>query len=145
IGAALDPTFADAARRTEALSPRYRWLGALDRAQTRQRIRRAHLLVNTSRMEGGAQVILEAACSDTAVLATNVPGNIGMLGRRHAGTFDVGDDAWLAHLIERAADDRGFLARLRAQTGARAPLFEPAEEERRLVRLVRSALRSRPR
>ena len=140
IGAALEPAFAEAAHRTEQANPHYRWPGGLPRPQTRQRIRRAHLLVNTSRMEGGAQVILEAARSGTAVLASRIPGNLGMLGADPAGGFDLGDDAGLARLIERACDDRSFLARLRAETLARAPLFEPAEEERRLVELIRGVL-----
>jgi len=140
IGDALDPAFAAAARRTEAANPRYRWLGGLPRPTTRQRIRRAHLLVNTSRMEGGAQVILEAVQSATAVLASRIPGNLGMLGPDPAGGFDLGDDAGLARLIEQACDDRAWLARLRAETVARSPLFEPAEEERRLVELIRGAL-----
>ena len=91
-------------------------------------------------MEGGAQVILEAARSGTAVLASRIPGNLGMLGADPAGGFDLGDDAGLARLIERACDDRLFLARLRAETVARAPLFEPAEEERRLVELIHGVL-----
>lgn len=140
IGAALERSFAEAARRTELANPRYRWLGGLPRPQTRQRIRRAHLLVNTSRMEGGAQVILEAAQSGTAVLASRIPGNLGMLGPDPAGGFDLGDDAGLARLIERACDDRRFLAQLRAETVARAALFDPAEEERRLVELIHGAL-----
>ena len=143
IGGALDPALEAAARRTEAASPHYRWRGELPRAATRQRIRTAHLLVNSSRMEGGAQVILEAAQSGTAVLASRIPGNIGMLGVGHAGWFEVGDDAGLARLVERAADAPEFLIRLRAQTLARAPLFEPAEEARRLLTLVQSALTSR--
>jgi len=144
IGGALDAACEQAARRTAAGCPNYRWLGALPRAETRQRIRRAHLLVNTSRMEGGAQVILEAARSGTAVLASRVPGNVGMLGEDHAGWFELGDDAHLAQLIERAADEPAFLATLRAQTIARAALFDPTEEERRLVTLIHSALEDRP-
>ena len=144
IGAALDARFAAAAERTAAACPTYRWLGAMAPAPTRQRIRRAHLLANCSLMEGGAQVILEAACSGTAVVASRIPGHVGMLGAGHAGWFEVGDDAGLARLVERAADAPEFLIRLRAQTVARAPLFEPAEEAARLIHLVRSALTPRP-
>ena len=144
IGAALDPALGRAAAACAAACPHYRWLGALPHAATRQRICRAHLLVNTSRMEGGAQTILEAAQSGTATIASRIPGNLGMLGPRRAGWFEVGDDAQLARLIERARDDAGFLATLRAQTIARAPLFEPAEEERRLVALLHSVLKARP-
>jgi len=144
IGEALDPALGAAARATEAATPHYRWLGALPRPATRQRIRHAQLLVSTSRMEGGAQVILEAARSGTAVLASRIPGNLGMLGPTHAGLFELGDDAALATLIERARDEPAFLAALRAQTLQRAPLFDPAEEQRRLVLLVTSALETAP-
>jgi putative glycosyltransferase (TIGR04348 family) len=140
IGEALDAQLGAAARRTALETPNYRWLGARPRAVTRRHIQRAHLLVSTSKMEGGAHVILEAAQSATAVLASRVPGNEGMLGPDHAGYFDLGDDAALAALIARARDEPSFLAGLRAQTLARAPLFEPAEEMRRLLNLIHTAL-----
>ena len=91
-------------------------------------------------MEGGAHVILEAAQSGCAVLASNVPGNVGMLGADHAGLFDLGDDAQLAALIARSRDDLLFFEILRDQTAARAHLFEPAEEQRRLRHLIQTAL-----
>jgi len=140
VGAGLDGALAAAAAGTQARCPRYRWLGALPHAATRQRIRRAHLLVNSSRMEGGAHVLLEAAQCGTAVLASRIAGNVGMLGPGHEGYFDVGDDAGLAALIARARDDAGFLARLQAQTAARAPLFDPGVERRRLLHLLHTAL-----
>ena len=140
IGDPLDPALGAAAQRTQAECPHYRWLGGVPRAATRQHIRRAQLLVSTSRMEGGAHVILEAAQSGTAVVASNIPGNVGMLGRDYAGCFELGDDAALAKVIARARDEPEFLATLRAQTIARAPLFEPAEERRRLLTLIHTAL-----
>ena len=140
IGDALDPELGAAARRTQSECPRYRWLGALPRPKTRQHIQRAHLLVSTSRMEGGAHVILEAAQSGTAVLASRIAGNVGMLGPGYAGYFDLGDDAALAGLIARARDDANFLGALREQTCARASRFEPGEEKRRLLDLIQTAL-----
>lgn len=140
VGRALDDTLAAMARRTEADCPRYRWFGELPRGVARQHIRHAQLLVNSSRMEGGAQVIVEAAQSGTPVIASHIPGNVGLLGHDHAGYFEPGDHAGLARLIERARDEPRFLALLRQQTRARAPLFDPAEEQRRLVRLVTDAL-----
>ena len=140
IGDALDPELGAAARRTQSECPRYRWLGALPRPKTRQHIQRAHLLVSTSRMEGGAHVILEAAQSGTAVLASRIAGNVGMLGPGYAGYFDLGDDAALAGLIARARDDVKFLGALREQTLARAGRFEPGEEKRRLLDLIQTAL-----
>jgi len=144
IGDALDPELRKAAQRTQRSSSQFHWLGALPHAATRQRIRRSQLLVSTSRMEGGAHVILEAAQSGCAVLASRISGNVGMLGRAHAGYFELGDDAALAGLIEQSRDDSGFLHRLRDQTTARAPLFQPAEEERRLNQLITTALESCP-
>lgn len=140
IGEALDPAWASAAQRTVAGCPPYRWRGGLPRAAARQQIRHAQLLVNSSRMEGGAQVVLEAAQSGTAVVASRIAGNVGMLGADHAGYFDLGDDAGLARLVERARDEPAFLEQLRDQTQARAPLFEPAVERNRLIELVMNAL-----
>jgi glycosyltransferase involved in cell wall biosynthesis len=136
IGYALDPTLGDAVRRACTAAPSLRWLGGLPRTLTREHIQRSQLLVNTSRMEGGAHVILEAAQSGCAVAASRIAGNVGMLGPGHEGLFELGDDAQLARLIERAADERAFLVRLRDQTLARADLFEPAEEQRRLRALI---------
>ncbi len=142
IGNALEPGLEAAVRQEVADNPRFKWLGALPHAATRQRIKHSQLLVNTSRMEGGAHVILEAAQSGCAVLASNVPGNVGMLGENHAGLFNLGDDAGLAHLIARSRDDMSFFQSLRDQTFARAHLFEPAEEQRRLRHLIQTALES---
>jgi putative glycosyltransferase (TIGR04348 family) len=144
IGDALDPALRDALAQTREACPNFRWLGALPHAATRQRIKHSQLLVNTSRMEGGAHVILEAAQSACAVLASRVAGNVGMLGLHHAGYFDLGDDSALARLIERSRDDDAFLQSLREQTTARAYLFEPAEEQRRLRHLITTALESCP-
>jgi putative glycosyltransferase (TIGR04348 family) len=140
IGNALEPGFDAAARQAVAQNPQFRWLGALPHAATRQRIKHAQILVNTSRMEGGAHVILEAAQSGCVVLASNVSGNVGMLGANHEGLFELGDDGGLAVLIARSRDDLLFFQRLRDQTQARAHLFEPAEEQRRLRHLIETAL-----
>ena len=63
-------------------------------------------------MEGGAHVILEAVQSGTAVLASRIDGNVGMLGPAHEGYFEVGDDAGLA-----AADRAGSLTTRRSWRG----------------------------
>jgi len=149
IGDALDPALGDAARATAADCPRYRWLGGLPHEAVRRRIQRAHVLVHTSRMEGGAHAILEAVRSGTPVLASQVPGNVGMLGTGYAGYFPQGDAAALAALLRRclaslqgpAAGDEGtFLTQLRHQCDARAPLFAPAAESLNLHRLVQELL-----
>ncbi len=141
IGRALEPHLEAAALAKVAQTPAYRWLGGLPRAATRQRIKRAHVLVNCSLMEGGAHVILEAVQSGTPVLASRIDGNVGMLGADYAGYFDVGNDAQLATLLRRCAAEPAFLGRLQSQCAQRAPLFEPVLESGLVLSLVMSALR----
>ena len=136
IGEALEPSLGEAAQKAASQTRAYRWLGGLPRAATRQHIRRAHVLVSCSRMEGGAHVILEAVQSGTAVLASRISGNIGMLGEGYAGYFTLGDAAGLAALLRRCAQERDFLALLQKQCSERARLFDPAEEKRRVIALA---------
>lgn len=140
IGRALTHTLAEAARATEAAAPAYQWLGELPRAATRQRMKRSQLLVNTSIMEGGAQVILEAIQCDTPVLATRVGGNVGMLGTDYAGYFEVGDAAGLAALVQRCASEPDFYARLQRQCRERAFLFAPEREQALVINLLQTAI-----
>ncbi len=144
VGRALQAPLAAAARTTEAATPAYRWLGELPRAATRQRMKRAHLLVNSSLMEGGAQVILEAIQCGTPVLATRVGGNVGMLGASYAGYFSVGDDAGLAALVQRCATEPAFLTLLQQQCRQRAHLFAPEREKQLVINLLQSAIAAIP-
>ena len=136
IGGELDPALGRAARDTQRRCPHYRWLGALPHAATRQRIQRAHLLVHCSRMEGGAHVVMEAVRSGTPVLASRIPGNVGMLGADYGGYFEPGDAQGLVTLLQRCRDRPPILAALRAQCDARAPLFEPRTERTTLLALL---------
>ena len=139
IGLSLEPRFAKAALATAQQNNRYCWLGGLPRALTRQHIKRAHVLVNCSQMEGGAQVILEAVQSATPVLATRVDGNVGMLGSDYAGYFELGNAAQLASLIQKCAAEPDFLALLQSQCQERAALFDPQEEKRLVINLITTA------
>ncbi len=143
IGNADDDALRAQALATAAECPQYRWLGEMPHAQTRQRIQRAHLLVHTSELEGGAHVIMEAVRSGTPVVASFVPGNVGMLGPDYAGYFPHGDAVALARLLAQCRADqaeqnpaRGLLAHLRAQCAVRAPLFDPESERRSLIQLL---------
>jgi putative glycosyltransferase (TIGR04348 family) len=145
IGGALEPALGEQALATQRSCANYRWLGALAHGETRERIRRAHLLVHASAVEGGAHVIMEAVCSATPVLASRIPGNIGMLGPDYEGYFSHGDAAVLAALLLQCrhgqqaaaqAPNGGLLGRLGAQCALRAPLFAPETERAALLRLV---------
>ena len=87
IGKAEEPVWEQQARATAAQCPGYRWRGPLPHSQAMQAIQRAHVLVHTSAAEGGAHVIMEAVRSGTPVLASRIPGNVGMLGLDYPGYF----------------------------------------------------------
>ena len=144
IGHALEPALGEAARQTALDCPHYRWLGGLPHAATRQRIQRAHVLVHTSRMEGGAHAILEAVRCGTPVLASRIPGNVGMLGEGYGGYFPGGDAHALAALLRQCRDGlaapAGRLEALQAQCTARAPLFDPMAEKAALLALLAELL-----
>ncbi len=142
IGSALDPILGAAA--TQAQGPRYRWLGALAHAAARQRLKRCHAMAIASTMEGGANVIIEAVTSGVPVLASDIDGNIGMLGQDYAGYFPVGDAAALARLVDRSIVDPAYDALLRRQCAARALQFAPAAERAAVCKLVDNLLLAAP-
>ena len=140
IGGALDTALGAAAAQAQAVNPRYRWLGNLAHGATRQRLKRSHAMVIASRMEGGANVIIEAVTCAVPVLASDISGNRGMLGDDYAGYFTPGDAEALARLIERSIADVAFYRLLCAQCAVRACLFAPAAEQAALLGLVDNLL-----
>lgn len=139
-GAALDASLGREAAATALRDPRYVWLGDLPRAAARQLMRRAHLLLHPSMMEGGAQAVIEAVMAHTPVIASRIDGNTGLLGSGYPGLFAVGDAARAAQLVMRAAREPSFLRRLALACARRAPLFAPARERSAVNRLVDNAL-----
>jgi putative glycosyltransferase (TIGR04348 family) len=138
IGAALEPALGAAARKLASRDPRYRYLGALSHGQARAAICGAHVLIHPSIVEGGANVIAEAICGATPVIASRVAGNMGMLGRNYSGYFEAGDESGLAACLVRALEDRRYLERLRRECARRRDFFDPATEARAVRRLVRA-------
>jgi putative glycosyltransferase (TIGR04348 family) len=137
VGAALDPALGEEARRCMAREPRYRWLGSVPHSRALAWLARSHVLVVSSVMEGGANVIAEAARIGTPVIASRVSGNVGMLGRDYPGFFPLYDERRLAGLLERAATEKSFYARLKKSLLNRRPLFAPAAERRALIAAIR--------
>jgi glycosyltransferase involved in cell wall biosynthesis len=137
VGDALSPAFAAQARQLMRREPRYRWLGGRSHAQSLGWIARSHLLVVSSAMEGGANVIAEAARIGTPVLASRVSGNVGMLGRDYPGYFPLFDTRALAWLIMKSMEQKEFDRRLKRALAARRRLFAPAAERRALLEALR--------
>ncbi|MDH3286639.1 MAG: selenosugar synthase SenB [Betaproteobacteria bacterium] len=128
IGDALDPAMRAECESWEKRDPRYRWLGSLPHATAMRRLSTCHLLVVSSVMEGGANVICEAARIGVPVLASRIQGNVGMLGRDYPGYFPLFDDKSLARLIERCRADARFYASLKKAVLRRRALFAPSAE-----------------
>lgn len=128
VGAALDPAIAADVEAATRADPRIRWLGARPHAWTRQAIKRAHVLIVPSRMEGGANVVVEACTAGTPVIGSRMSGNVGMLGDDYPGYFEPGDAAGLARAIERACDDRRWLGALERACARRARRMTPRAE-----------------
>lgn len=128
LGGAYNHQWTARARREMAENPRYRWLGDVSGHAVRRRLARAPLMVLSSIMEGGANVVSEAVVAGVPVLASAIPGSIGLLGRDYPGYFPVGDTTALARLLRRAEEEPAFRAALERHCAKRAPLFAPGRE-----------------
>jgi putative glycosyltransferase (TIGR04348 family) len=140
VGSAIDTKFGEQAQRTQMTVMRYQWLGGLPHPATQRWLKRSDLLVICSEMEGGANVIVEAVTKGVPVIASNIPGNRGMLGEEYAGYFALGNVVDLAAMIERCANDRQFYSVLKKQCAERAALFAPELEQAAVRRLVDNCL-----
>ena len=102
---------------------RYHWHGNVPHHDVLASFAAADGLLNTSRVEGGANVLCEAIQMGLPCLATNIAPNVGMLGEHYPGLFPVDDATALASLLERFATDKAFIHTLTEATAQRAPLF----------------------
>jgi glycosyltransferase involved in cell wall biosynthesis len=94
-------------------------------------------MIISSRLEGGANVVSEAIVAGVPILASRIPGTVGLLGEAYPAYFDVGDTRALATLLWRAETDARFLARLARRVRQLAPRFTPARERAVWARLLR--------
>jgi putative glycosyltransferase (TIGR04348 family) len=137
LGGAMSDSMKKEAERRMRREPRYRWLGEVTHGAALKRLARARLMVISSRMEGGANVVTEALATGVPIIASRISGNIGMLGQDYAGYFPFGDERALARVLWRAESDPEFYARLKRQCGARRGLTHRSREKTALRRLLR--------
>ena len=140
IGKTLDKPHAEMMKAVVRDEARLRWLGGLAHAEVRQRIKRAHALVLASKMEGGANVIVEAITAGVPVIASRISGNRGMLGDDYPGYFPFGDAIACAKLMARAETDASFYKQLARACAKRAQLFAPHREQAALRAIVKSVI-----
>jgi putative glycosyltransferase (TIGR04348 family) len=136
IGRALSAVMEQTAKAVQAQIPRWHWLGGISHEAVIERLAHAHLLVVSSLMEGGANVICEALAAGVPVVASDIPGNTGMLGNDYPGYYPVGDERRLAQAISRAEHDPGFYADLVRHCRQRRALMTPEREATSVRQLV---------
>lgn len=127
-GAVLDTDFARQVESELRTNPRYQWLGALAHENAMDLLARSHLLVLTSHLEGGANVISEAIAVGTPVISSLIPGSVGILGTDYPGYFPVGESTALREQLQRAESDDGFYRDLQQWVARLQPLVSAARE-----------------
>jgi len=136
VGGAMTDQALQRAQREMTLNPRYRWLGEVPVWRVREVLARSRLFVISSRMEGGANALGEAIVSGLPVLASRIPGSIGVLGDDYPGYFEVGGTQQLASLMLKCERDPGFLAEITSRCRELIPLFDPERERAAWVSLI---------
>jgi putative glycosyltransferase (TIGR04348 family) len=128
LGRPLEQALLERAVREPSLNPRYRYLGERPRPQALRLLARCRLLSLTSRLEGGANVVSEAIAAGVPVVASRIPGSLGLLGRDYPGYFPAGNTRALARLLRRTETDAAFREDLARRCRMLRPLFAPARE-----------------
>jgi putative glycosyltransferase (TIGR04348 family) len=116
--------------------------GLVDYTTARRLQGQCRVLAITSKMEGGANVIIEAITNGTPVIASRISGNVGMLGEDYPGYFELGNAEELSMLITRCASDQDFMNHLKTFADKRANRFLPATESAEVLSLTRELLGS---
>ena len=138
LGKAHTAEFAKQAATEMAANSRYIWRGEVPGWRVRRELARTHLMVISSNQEGGANVVSEAIVAGVPVIASDIAGNIGLLGTDYPGYYPLGDEAALARLLARCETEPTFLRTLEQWGRKLAPSFRPAHEQAALIRVVNS-------
>ena len=135
-GRAHTPEWAAAAQAEMRDNVRYTWRGEVSPTAIRRLYARSRAMVMSSVMEGGANVVSEACVAGLPVLASDIPGNTGLLGQDYPALFPAGDSAALAALMRRVEQDPAFHAALVDWCLALAPRHTPAAEQAALLAVI---------
>lgn len=135
-GKAHDSQWQQRARTEMAENSRFLWYGELGSEDTENLLAQSQLMVISSVMEGGANVVSEACRAGIPVIASDIPGNRGLLGQDYAGYYPVTDTQALVRLLVRAETDSRFLHTLTRQVRELASRFTPERERRSLEQVL---------
>lgn len=136
LGKAHNDDWVAAANKEQSINPRYHWLGDVPAWRVRREYAKTRLMVLSSVQEGGANVISEAIVAGVPVIASDIPGNTGLLGRDYPGLYPPGDERALAEMLLQAEKSPQFLSALEKSCEALRPRFLPGRESREWNKLV---------
>ncbi len=128
LGKAHSPKWAKQAKQEMSENPRYNWVGEVAGWQVRREYAKTHLMVISSNQEGGANVVSEAIVAGVPIIASDIDGNVGLLGKDYPGYYPVRDEHALADMLYRAETDPDFLTSLQTHCDRLRSLFTPASE-----------------
>ena len=137
LGKPHDAAHEREARMEMTANRRYAWRGEVPRWQVRRTFARCHAMIVSSIMEGGANVVSEAVVAGVPIIASRIPGNVGLLGRDHPALYPPGDTVALHALLHRAESECDFLDEVRAHADARRDRFSPERERAAWAALLR--------
>ena len=138
LGKAHNDDWARIAIKEQLENPRYQWLGDVPGWRVRREFAKTQLMALTSNQEGGANVISEAIVAEVPIIASNIPGNTGLLGIDYPGLYPLGDEHALAEMFMQAENDPAFLKRLEKACKALRPKFLPKRESDKWNDLITS-------
>ena len=136
LGQAMNSQMGDLARNFNATLNRYQWIGEVSHADTLRMLSQSRLMVISSIMEGGAHVVSEAVALGIPVIASDIPGNRGLLGENYPAYYPVGEECALANLLYRSETIPTFYASLQKHIDLRRELIKPAREKQSIQEMV---------
>ncbi|MGC6425475.1 MAG: glycosyltransferase [Akkermansiaceae bacterium] len=133
LGEALDEESAATACAWQKKDSRYRWFGGLPREEGLRKCAASSLTVNSSILEGGANAVLEAMTMGVPILASHIPGNIGLLGTEYPGYFQEGEiESKLAEILKNPSQ----LNQWTDLAAERLPVFSRESEREAWMKLL---------
>jgi putative glycosyltransferase (TIGR04348 family) len=136
LGQAMNSQMGDLARDFNTTLDRYQWIGEVSHADTLKMLSQSRLMVISSRMEGGAHVVSEAIALGIPVIASDIPGNRGLLGEDYPAYYPVGDESALANLLYHSETMPKFYASLQKHIDLRKELIKPMREKQSIQEMV---------
>lgn len=141
LGQAMSPDFKKEAISLDKNIERYRWLGQLSHPKTLQWLSRSHVMIISSIMEGGAHVVSEAIAIGIPVIASDIPGNRGLLGNNYPAYYPVGDQAALSKLLTKVESNKVFYQKLCKAIAGRQKITKPELEQESIQKLIKSLVK----